>query len=47
MRADATAGSFPVSPPGLERLTRQFETIERNAVAIDEQEPAGRPVAFC
>ena len=44
---DATADSFTVSPPDLERLTRQFETIERNAVAIDEDEPAGLPVAFC
>ena len=43
---DATADSFTVSPPDLERLTRQFEAIERNAVGIDEQEPAGQPVAF-
>jgi hypothetical protein len=43
---DATADSFTVSATDLERLTRQFEAIERNAVAIDEEEPAGQPVAF-
>jgi hypothetical protein len=43
---DATADSFTVSPPDLERLTRQFDTIERHAVAIDEEEPAGQPVTF-
>lgn len=43
---DATADSFTVSPPDLERLTRQYETIERHAVAIDQEEPAGQPVAF-
>lgn len=43
---DANADSFTVSPPDLDRLMRQFEAIERHAVAIDEAEPVGLPVAF-